>query len=346
MQVSAECMGDSSVPPSNRFRLNRNRLVPTRGDFFCACQTVWVWYDKSMLALNVSHVTKRFNGKKGSSILADDDVSLTIEEGRIYGLLGPNGAGKSTLINIISGLMLPTEGTVTIFDKDIVKDTVEAKKLMGVVPQEIVSELAFTVEEILYYTAGMYGVPLSERKHRIDEVLSDLELEDKRKERARSLSGGMKRRLMIAKAIVRKPRFLILDEPTSGVDVALRQKTWDLVRRMNQEGMTILFTTHYIEEAERLCNEISLINHGRVIKEGKVSDIQREFTENVIAFELFDENVAHLAGINKEGKEFHFPIKELDSDMTTVIKHYGANLKSVKSEAASLEHIFLKLTSN
>lgn len=298
-----------------------------------------------MPALEVTQVSKTFRTKRGVPVIANDDVSLKIKEGLIYGLLGPNGAGKSTLINLISGIMLPNKGEITVFGTNIVTDTVDAKKMMGVVPQEIVTELAFTVNEILHYTAGMYGVPLSERKERIGEVLHDLELEDKRYERARNLSGGMKRRLMIAKAIVRKPKFLILDEPTSGVDVALRQKTWELVRRMNEQGMTILFTTHYIEEAEQLCQEIALINHGKIIKEGKVRDIQQEFTEDEIVFELYDTKVEHLGGVIKQGTAFHFPIHDLKEDMSKVITHYGNNLKSVKNEAASLEHIFLKLTS-
>lgn len=299
-----------------------------------------------MLALDVSNISKRFNGRNGQVVIADDDISLKVEEGKIYGLLGPNGAGKSTLINMISGILNPTEGKIHIFEHDVVDHTVEAKKMMGVVPQEIVTELAFTVEEILHYQSGMYGVPLEQRKDRITEVLNDLELLDKRTERARNLSGGMKRRLMIAKAIMHKPKFLILDEPTSGVDVALRQKIWELVRRMNKEGTTILFTTHYLEEAEQLCDEITLINHGKVIKQGKLSDIQKEFSENVVAFELYKPDVEHLAGVHKQGVEFHFPINDLDSDMSAVIKHYGDNLKSIKSESASLEQIFLKLTSN
>ncbi|MDF1497536.1 MAG: ABC transporter ATP-binding protein [Patescibacteria group bacterium] len=297
-----------------------------------------------MLALEVKNITKVFNGKNGKDILANNDISLNIEEGKIYGLLGPNGAGKSTLINIISGIMLPAKGEVKVFGHDIVKETVKAKKTMGVVPQEIVTELAFTVEEILYYTSGMYGAGIGERKKLIDKVLDDLDLGDKRQERARNLSGGMKRRLMIAKAIIRRPKFLILDEPTSGVDVALRQKTWELVRRMNKEGTTILFTTHYIEEAEQLCEEISLVNHGEVVKQGRVSDIQREFTENEIVFELYDISAEQLPGVNKNGNEFQLPVHDLQVDMSKVIKHYGTNLKSVKSGAASLENIFLKLT--
>ena len=299
-----------------------------------------------MYALDVSHVTKKYPARgKSGEVVADNDVSLKIEEGKIYGLLGPNGAGKSTLISMISGIIDPTDGQISIFEKDITTDTVAAKRMMGVVPQEIVTELAFTVEEILHYTSGMYGLPLEDRAQRITEVLEDLELSDKRKERARNLSGGMKRRLMIAKAIMHKPKFLILDEPTSGVDVALRQKIWQLVRRMNAEGATILFTTHYLEEAEQLCHEITLINHGKVIKAGKLADIQKEFSENVVAFELFDQNVPQLEGAYKQGVEFHYPIKDLNMDMSKVITHYGDNLKSVKSESASLEQIFLKLTS-
>ncbi len=300
-----------------------------------------------MFALEVNHIVKTFNDKKKNIVIADDDVSLTVEEGKIYGLLGPNGAGKSTLISLISGILTPTSGTISVFGTDIVSQTVEAKKMMGIVPQEIVTELAFTVDEILHYMGGMYGVPLEERKDRIGEVLRDLDLEEKRYEKARSLSGGMKRRLMVAKAIMHKPRFLILDEPTSGVDVALRQKIWELVRRMNKEGTTILFTTHYLEEAEQLCEEITLIHHGRVIKQGRLSDIQKEFSENVVTFELFRPDVTHLPHVSKQGIEFHYPITtHLDQNMSEVIQHYGDNLRSVKSEAASLEQIFLKLTAN
>ncbi len=299
-----------------------------------------------MLALEVSHINKTFRTKKGETVIANDDVTVKIEAGKIYGLLGPNGAGKSTLISMISGIMTPTSGSISVFGVDALTRTVEAKKMMGIVPQEIVTELAFTVDEILHYMGGMYGVPLAERKDRIGEVLRDLDLEDKRYERARSLSGGMKRRLMVAKALMHKPKFLILDEPTSGVDVALRQKIWELVRRMNKEGATILFTTHYLEEAEQLCDEMTFIHHGRVIKQGKLSDIQKEFSENVVAFELYKPNVPHLPGVHKEGTEFHYPVTHLDQDMSAVIKHYGENLRSIKSAAASLENIFLKLTAN
>lgn len=298
-----------------------------------------------MDALSVSHVSKTYPQKKGAPPLkAVDDVSLKVEQGSIHGLLGPNGAGKSTLISMIAGIARADQGKIEVFGVDVEKDTEKAKLLEGIVPQEGVYEMAFTVREILYYFSGMYGVPIAERNPRIDKALEDLSLTDKADERARGLSGGMRRRLMIAKALIHKPKLLILDEPTAGVDVALRQKIWELVRRMRDEGTTILFTTHYLEEAEQLCDRITLINHGRIIKEGNLKDIQKEFSKNVISFELFNRDVPQLAGVTIEGSEFHFPMKELESDMQAIASHYKGNLKSVKSEAASLEQIFLTLT--
>ncbi len=297
-----------------------------------------------MSALEITNVSKIFKQEKKADLKALDSVSVQVEEGKIYGLLGPNGAGKSTLISIVSGILVPTSGEVKLFGVDVAKETEKAKMSLGIVPQEIVVEMAFTVEEVLYYFAGMYGVPAAERAKRITEVLEDLSLADKRKERARNLSGGMKRRLMIAKAIMHKPKFLILDEPTAGVDVALRQKIWELVRRLNGEGTTILFTTHYLEEAEQLCESVTFINHGKVVKEGKLSKIQQEFSKNVIHFELFDRAQPTLAGVNPVGNEYEFPITDLADDMTKVIKHYGENLKSVRNAAPSLETIFLDLT--
>lgn len=297
-----------------------------------------------MIPLQVANVSKTFHPPKRSPVEALKDVSLKIGPGKIHGLLGPNGAGKSTLIGMISGTLLPDQGSIKVFDLDIVKDTLQAKKLMGVVPQEVTYEMAFTVREVLYYFSGMYGVPMNERRERIESVLTDLDLLDKADERARNLSGGMKRRLMIAKAILHKPKFLILDEPTAGVDVALRQKIWQLVRRLNQEGTTILFTTHYLEEAEQLCEEITLINHGKVIREGNLKDMQKEFAQNVIHFELFDTNVPHLPGVNAVGVEFEYPLNDLEADMHALTSHYNGNIKSIKSGAASLETIFLELT--
>lgn len=299
-----------------------------------------------MNALSLKNVTKVFQTPQKKDFTAVDSVSLTIEPGKIHGLLGPNGAGKTTLISMMSGVLLPTSGSIEIFGVDVAKDIEQAKQMLGVVPQELVVEMAFTVEEVLHYFAGMYGVPMSERKARIAEVLEDLSLSDKIHERARSLSGGMKRRLMIAKAILHKPKFLILDEPTAGVDVALRQKIWDLVRRLNSEGTTILFTTHYLEEAEQLCENITLMNHGVMIKNGKLKDLQNEFSKNVIHFELFDRNVKHLEGVREIGVEYEYPLTDLGTDVNKIAKYYDGNIKSIRSEAASLEQIFLDLTKN
>ncbi len=300
-----------------------------------------------MLPLRINNVSKIFKNSKGEDFKAVDNVSLDIEQGKIYGLLGPNGAGKSTLINMISGILRPSEGKIEVFGLDVAKESNQTKQMIGVVPQEIVMEMAFTVEEVLYYFGGMYGVPISERKPRIKSVLEDLGLEDKAHERARNLSGGMKRRLMIAKAILHKPKLLILDEPSAGVDVSLRQKIWSLVRRLNEEGTTIVFTTHYLEEAEQLCESIALVDHGRLIKSGKLKDIQQEFSKNTIHFELFDRSVPPLAGVSEVGVEYEYPIsKDLAVDMAKLTSHYNHNLKSIRSEAASLEYIFLKLTDN
>lgn len=298
-----------------------------------------------MLPLKVNQVTKIFTNSKGEDFKAVDNISLQIESGKIYGLLGPNGAGKSTLINMISGILRPSHGSIEVFGLDVAREPDKIKQLIGVVPQEIVVEMAFTVEEVLYYFSGMYGVPISERKPRIKAVLEDLGLEDKIHERARNLSGGMKRRLMVAKAILHKPKLLILDEPSAGVDVSLRQKIWGLVRRLNEEGTTIVFTTHYLEEAEQLCEFIALVDHGHLVKNGKLKDIQQEFSKNTIHFELFDRTAVPLAGVSEIGTEYEYSINtDLATDMAKLTSHYNQNLKSIRSEAASLEHIFLKLT--
>lgn len=299
-----------------------------------------------MHSLEITNVTKKFEAPKKEPFIAVNDVSFTIEQGKIHGLLGPNGAGKSTLISMICAMQRPDSGVILVDGINVTDHPTDVKQMLGVVPQEIVVEMAFTVEEVLYYYAGMYGVPEHERGPRIREVLTELDLIDKLKDRARNLSGGMKRRLMIAKAILHKPKFLILDEPTAGVDVSLRQKIWALVRRLNAEGATILFTTHYLEEAEQLCESITLIDRGRVIKNGKLKDIQQEFSKNAIHFGLFDRKVPHLDGVIEVGSDYEFPMTDLSGDMATLTTHYKGNIKTIRSESASLEQIFLKLTNN
>src|SRR5687767_8718416 len=195
--------------------------------------------------------------------LALKGVSFDVPEGGIFGLLGPNGAGKSTLINIMAGLVMKTSGTIRIWGHDIDRDRRNAKAAIGIVPQEIVFDPFFTPAEVLEIQAGLYGVPKQER--RTMALLREVHLADKAEAYARTLSGGMKRRLLIAKAMVHAPPVLVLDEPTAGVDVELRQQLWELVRRLNGEGVTVVLTTHYLEEAEELCDRIAIINHGRLI---------------------------------------------------------------------------------
>ena len=295
-------------------------------------------------ALKYTNTTKEFNTPKGK-LTAVDHVDLAIPAGSMYGLLGPNGAGKSTMISMMAGMLVPTSGTVEVFGLDVTKHPEKTKGMIGVVPQEMVIEFAFTVEEVLYYFSGMYGISAEERRKRIPEVLEALDLADKAKERAKNLSGGMKRRLMIAKAMIHKPKLLVLDEPTAGVDVILRQRVWELARKLHrEEGTTILFTTHYLEEAESLCEAIAVVNKGKIIKEGNLAEIKREFSKNVISFSLKDKTVGHLADVKPIGEEYHLPMSDIAADLDRLTKHYGSNLQKVQTEAASLESIFLTLT--
>src|SRR4028118_2200364 len=210
-------------------------------------------------AIRIEGLGKTYAGGKR----ALDGVSLTIRQGEFFGLLGPNGAGKSTLINILAGLVTKSEGKAEIWGFDIDRHPRNAKLSIGVVPQEILFDPFFTPKEALEIQAGLYGVPKAER--RTDELLAAMHLTDKANAYARTLSGGMKRRLLVAKAMVHSPPILVLDEPTAGVDIELRQQLWAYVRELNAEGVTIVLTTHYLEEAENLCDRIAIINHGRLI---------------------------------------------------------------------------------
>lgn len=210
-------------------------------------------------AIEIEGLTKVYAGGKR----ALDNVSMVVPRGQIFGLLGPNGAGKSTMINILAGLVTKTAGTARIWGFDIDANPRNAKNSIGIVNQEILFDPFFTPFETLENQAGFYGVPKRER--RTMELLRAVHLEDKAQAYARTLSGGMKRRLMVAKAMVHSPPILVLDEPTAGVDIMLRQQLWDYVRELNAQGVTIVLTTHYLEEAEELCDRIAIINHGRLI---------------------------------------------------------------------------------
>src|SRR6188472_70354 len=210
-------------------------------------------------AIRIESLSKVYSGGK----LALDEVSFDVPRGQIFGLLGPNGAGKSTLINILAGLVIKTRGKVDIWGFDIDAHPRNAKRSIGVVPQEIIFDPFFTPRETLEIQAGLYGIAPGHRKS--DELLAAMHLSDKANAYSRTLSGGMKRRLLVAKAMVHSPPILVLDEPTAGVDIELRRQLWAYVKHLNEQGVTVVLTTHYLEEAEQLCDRIAIINHGQVI---------------------------------------------------------------------------------
>jgi ABC-2 type transport system ATP-binding protein len=220
-------------------------------------------------ALQIEGLVKRYP----TGVEALRCVSLEIEPGDFFGLLGPNGAGKSTLIHCTTGLAQPTAGSIHVFGHDAIHDYAEARQAVGLAPQELNLDWFLTVEETLDYHAGYFGMPKRERRERAKELLETFSLTDKRNERTRTLSGGMKRRLILARALMHRPPLLILDEPTAGVDIELRLELWHYVRRINQEGTTILLTTHYLEEAEQLCDKIAFIHEGEIVSQGTTAEL-------------------------------------------------------------------------
>ena len=211
-----------------------------------------------MSAISFKHLTKNYG-----SLVALNDVSLDIEEGEFFGLLGPNGAGKTTLISILAGLCRPTKGSVDVMGHDVQSDFRSARRLLGIVPQELVFDPFFTVRETLQFQSGYFGI--KNNGEWIDEILHHLGLADKANKNMRALSGGMKRRVLVAQALVHRPPVIVLDEPTAGVDVELRQSLWKFISRLNKEGHTIVLTTHYLEEAQELCGRIAMLKKGQIV---------------------------------------------------------------------------------
>jgi len=219
----------------------------------------------------------RLRHPEATGVQALKGVSLTIPDGEFFGLLGPNGAGKSTLIHCTTGLAQPTSGEISVFGHDAIDHYQEARAAVGLAPQDLNLDWFLTLEESLDYHGGYFGMPKKERRERTKELLEAFSLTEKRHDRTRTLSGGMKRRLILARALMHRPRLLILDEPTAGVDVELRLELWHYVQRINDEGTTILLTTHYLEEAEQLCSRIAFINGGEIVAEGTHQDLAVEY---------------------------------------------------------------------
>jgi ABC-2 type transport system ATP-binding protein len=224
-------------------------------------------------ALEITDLTKRYP----TGVEALKGVSLTIREGEFFGLLGPNGAGKSTLIHCTTGLAQPTSGEIRVFGNDAVHGYEEARLAVGLAPQELNLDWFLTAEETLDYHGGYFGMPRKERRERTKELLDTFSLTEKKDDRTRTLSGGMKRRLVLARALMHRPRLLILDEPTAGVDVELRLELWHYVRRINAEGTSVLLTTHYLEEAEQLCQQIAFIHNGEIVASGTTRELSTQY---------------------------------------------------------------------
>ena len=298
-------------------------------------------------AIRIESLSKTYAGGKR----ALDGVSFDVPRGQIFGLLGPNGAGKSTLINILAGLVVKTSGTVTIWGFDLDERPRNSKRSIGVVPQEIIFDPFFTPRETLEIQAGLYGVPPAER--RSDELLAAMHLTDKAHAYSRTLSGGMKRRLLVAKAMVHSPPILVLDEPTAGVDVELRRQLWDYVRKLNREGVTIVLTTHYLEEAEQLCDRIAIINHGRLIANEPTRELVAKTQEKSVVV-TFDRDIAevptdacfeNIALIDERTLSITYRKDKVNAgEVLDALQKEGFGIVDVSTRDPDLEDVFLSLT--
>ena len=304
-------------------------------------------------AIEIRDLVKEYAAQgEAPAKLALKGVSLDVPQGGIFGLLGPNGAGKSTLINIMAGLVTKTSGTIRIWGHDIDRDHRNAKLSIGIVPQEIVFDPFFTPFEVLENQSGMYGV--AKHLRRSEELLRAVHLTDKRDAYARSLSGGMKRRLLIAKAMVHSPPILVLDEPTAGVDVELRRQLWELVGELNAEGVTVVLTTHYLEEAEELCDRIAIINHGELIADKPTRELVGTIGEKIVSVTV-DRDVAappvHEAFLKSEKTGERTIEVTYDKSRVTagqvlaLVREQGFAIEDVTTREADLEDVFVQLTS-
>ena len=275
-----------------------------------------------------------------------DRVTLEVQEGEFFGLLGPNGAGKTTLISILAGLTRASEGSVQVHGHDVQADYAAARRLLGVVPQELVFDPFFSVREALKIQSGYFGVKGNDAW--IDELLESLGLADKAGANMRQLSGGMKRRVLVAQALVHKPRVIVLDEPTAGVDVELRQTLWQFIAKLNKQGHTVLLTTHYLEEAEALCGRIAMLKQGRVVALERTSDLLRSATAQVLRLKLDGELPPALKAIARvTGRIVQLPVHnavEIENHLAA-IRSAGLVAEDVEIRQADLEDVFLEVMS-
>ncbi|MDB5728611.1 MAG: transporter ATP-binding protein [Noviherbaspirillum sp.] len=298
-----------------------------------------------MAALEIVNVAKRYK-----SLQALAGVSLSIEQGEFFGLLGPNGAGKTTLISIVAGLNRADSGSVAIHGHDVVNDYREARRHVGVVPQELVFDPFFTVRETLRLQSGYFGLKNNDKW--IDEVMHHLDLTGKADANMRSLSGGMKRRVLVAQALVHKPPVIVLDEPTAGVDVELRQTLWKFITRLNREGHTIVLTTHYLEEAEALCNRIAMLKAGRVVALDSTSNLIKRISNSQLVVRLAREGlpdalkplVSHPDEL-VAGRKYTLRIDHYDDvePILARLREAGAVIEDMQLQQADLEDVFIQI---
>ncbi len=307
----------------------------------------------SNVAISVRDLNKIYGVGSKNEKVALNNISLQVKKGSIFGLLGPNGAGKSTFINILADLVRKTSGHIDIFGMSHHENLKDVKKLMGIVPQELNIDPFFTPYELLEIQAGLFGVPKKNR--RTNEILKLLALEDKSHAYARTLSGGMRRRLLIAKAMVHDPEILILDEPTAGVDVELRANLWTNINKLNNEGKTIIITTHYLHEAEELCNEIAIIDNGNLITKDTTSNIKSLIDRKQIIISLDSKsfNLDPIMGldveceINSDYLIINYKPSEINfNKILDALQSSNIQVKDLTINETKLEDVFLKLTKN
>ncbi len=302
-----------------------------------------------MQALSIEQLHKTYN----NDVVALRGISMNVEEGDFFALLGPNGAGKSTAIGIICSLVNKTSGVVKVFDHDIDIELTKAKQHIGLVPQEFNFSMFEKVLEIVVNQAGYYGIKRQDAYKRAEEVLNQLSLWDKRNTRSRELSGGMKRRLMIARALMHKPRLLILDEPTAGVDIEIRRSMWGFLQELNQQGTTIVLTTHYLEEAESLCRNIAIIDNGNIIENTDMKSVIAKLDVETIILDTneFSDEIGQLQG-------YQFRKRDSNSIEVDIPKGQGVNqlfeqlnekditVLSLRNKSNRLEELFVRLVEN
>jgi ABC-2 type transport system ATP-binding protein len=298
-----------------------------------------------MPAISFQSVCKTFPGPSNqprSSVKALDGVSFEVQRGEFFGLLGPNGAGKTTLISILAGLSRASSGSVTVYGSDVVTDYANARRKLGIVPQELVFDPFFTVREALRIQSGYFGIKKNDAW--IDELLFSLGLADKANANMRQLSGGMKRRVLVAQALVHKPQVIVLDEPTAGVDVELRQTLWQFVAKLNKQGSTVLLTTHYLEEAEALCTRIAMLKQGRVVALAQTSELLKAASSNVLRFKIDNELPRQLADKARiTGRIVQFPAHNANEieQYLAAVREAGLVAEDIEIRKADLEDVFL-----